>query len=247
MMIGASMAQQQKIDSKGNRNANTNINQLTIVMPSAAPKTKEIIRERLKTVIIERTTEVIKEEGWEGVLLPATDPIMEKPIPWLNNDVLYIKVGANIFKCEGKSCNVVASQGNELIWVTRESGVLRVNARVLRPDGKTIIATIEIGHFYVNRNQTYRTPERPDESTLNVFDQEGTPVLHMRYANAHVVMIEGIFNAPNGRSISVSKDRVVAVSNQGIMESGSNFYSGPVGLQMYGFSFGGKYSTITPQ
>ena len=102
---------------------------------------------------------------------------------------------------------MVRTATRELIWIIRDGNTLRVNARVLTDDG-TIITSVENGKFYVNRNETYRPGERPDESTLVVFDQKGNQVLKSRFANSQSFEINGVFHDGTKQKMIVTPDSI---------------------------------------
>lgn len=223
LLLGLTIEAQQTISSKGNGNLNTNNNTTRItITPTVVQPIKTIIIEHVKTA---RGT----EEGWEGTLLPAKDPIdfgacapERDYLKSLGKNQLAIHLGTDLIVCRSSACNVIRMGSNELIWLVSEHGVLTVNAMVRLDDG-TILTSIENGKFYVNRNQTYRPPARPDPSTLVVYDQKGTEMLRVRFENAQSVRVSGHFRDGAGAKIDITSAGLTLASDSPAQISGACF------------------------
>jgi hypothetical protein len=105
--------------------------------------------------------------------------------------------------------------GEPMLEVAEKDGGLLVSAKVFDRDGK-IIAKIIDNEFFLNRNNMFRA-DRPDKSTLEVFDQYDKRVLFVRYLNKRAIAIFGEFYHPDAGRISINEKAVVrngmAVSN----------------------------------
>ncbi|MGC9995145.1 MAG: hypothetical protein ABSE79_07465 [Terriglobia bacterium] len=70
-----------------------------------------------------------------------------------------------------------------------------LGVRIFGRDGR-IVAEIRDNEFSSNPNNYFRK-ERPDKSTLIVYDQEDKKVLDVRFLNPTTVRFLGILNYPN--------------------------------------------------
>jgi hypothetical protein len=204
LLVASNLIAQKTITSTGDNNTNVNAN-VVVIIPQTSPSTKKILKKKAKEI-------TGSSEQWEGLLVPATDKIDAERCGSLNT-TLVVVAGKNIFKCAQLPCNIIRTKNKELLWVSGKKNALLVDARVLKADG-TIIASVEKDKFYVNRNQTYRSPNRPDSSTIEVFDQKGNRVLWLRYANRSTLLIEGEFNDGFGNDLSVSERSIMSTSGR---------------------------------
>jgi hypothetical protein len=109
--------------------------------------------------------------------------------------------------------------GNSLVWSTVfPMNVMSVAGRIaLKIDkgrnGALSITTLEVfddrhvNIASVDNNKLWVEPssrrERPDPSTLRVFDHNNDKILDLRFANATLLVITGVFRTPNGGKIII--------------------------------------------
>lgn len=83
---------------------------------------------------------------------------------------------------------------DRLLFEKDVNGKVSITTSIFDPDGH-IIATIEKGHFTINKNN-YFIMERPDQSTLRIVDLRNNEVLHFRYCNPRVMTIRALLYFP---------------------------------------------------
>jgi hypothetical protein len=147
----------------------------------------------------------------QGELIPAddADPHVECPSP-IKPDALILSLGshASVIDATRSETDAIVLAGKPIVSFKRsKSGTLLITATVRSPDGK-IIAQIQSGVFYVNPNNSFRI-DRPDKSTLTVYDEEGSVALHVRYMNKRTVYLTGYFIDSN-RKLVVNDDEITA-------------------------------------
>lgn len=154
------------------------------------------------------------DRGWLQTIVPANDVISDDlscPVPHDNLTVLLGEHG-NKGSCSGDHCAILIDKGpravnREILSVDRKAQSMQVNVVVFDESGK-IVAVVNKSRTHVNPNTAFDW-QRPDDHTINVVDNYNRNVLHVRFANPHTVIVEGIFHFSDGRNISVTKDRVV--------------------------------------
>ena len=147
------------------------------------------------------------ETEFEGELLPANDPNPPSPcdaFPPPNTFLLYY--GNSLAWLKDQSSITVIKVGNSnLLSIDRGPKGIYVTSDIFGVDGK-IIAELNKNRFHINRNNFFRR-ERPDRSTLIVYDGEKRQVLNIRYLNPSAVKILGIFHAPGHRPVSIEEEK----------------------------------------
>jgi hypothetical protein len=89
---------------------------------------------------------------------------------------------------------VLRIKGTEVLHLLRTPKGVAISAKTFGDDGK-IVAEIVDNRYYVNPDDFFRI-ERPDQSSLVVYDRADRKVLDIRYINSHSVKVAGIFRVP---------------------------------------------------
>jgi hypothetical protein len=92
-----------------------------------------------------------------------------------------------------------------VLSIGKSGSGMTVSAKVFSRDGRIVAQIVDNG-FFINPNNFFRR-ERPDKSTLVVYDQEGRQVLVVRYLNPSAVKILGIFNFPGISPIIIEENQ----------------------------------------
>lgn len=160
------------------------------------------------------------ESETSGVLRPASDPNPLTPhncSPDSPND-LAVFYGGGVAYSTFNPLTIVEIAGKELLSVERVNGNLLISAEIYDVYGK-IIAEIKNNEFTINQNNFFRR-ERPDKSTLIVYDQYNVEVLNIRYLNPSAIKVLGTFRY---------KNRPPVVIRENEMEFGGGIISGDCG------------------
>ncbi len=130
-----------------------------------------------------------------GVLIPANDP---NPFvddwceehPPKGSYRLYL--GPHYFLSSTTfPTSAIRIHGKSVVELHPNNSGMTVTATVNSPDGKRI-AFMKDNYFKLD---DYFREERPDASTLNVFDEtRDEPVLHVRYLNPKAILVTGAFS-----------------------------------------------------
>lgn len=155
-------------------------------------------------------------------LVPANDADLPNYCdPLLSPDAVVVHLGDGAAVLNKEKMTVIRIDGKEMLSLKRFSGGLLVSGQVYDSDGKIIIE-IQDNEFRINQNNYFRA-ERPDTSTLRVYDQNNKEVLNVRFLNPKHIQITGIFKLPNEEPIVVEKDRILlARGNELIRPCGGN-------------------------
>jgi hypothetical protein len=150
--------------------------------------------------------EIHEQQEFSGFLLPANDPTPKNACsdrPVYNGAMLMI-LGNSASLSPWFPHIVVRAKGENVLTLNRKNGEIAVGARIFGADGK-IIAEIRDNEFSINPNNYFRK-ERPDKSTLIVYDQEDKKVLDVRFLNPTTVRFLGVLNYPHSMGPLVISD-----------------------------------------
>jgi hypothetical protein len=141
-----------------------------------------------------------------GFLIPANDPDppgCAMPMPFrVGNGFLKIylgqvMVGYSVFPHKIMTVN----KAHPLILNRNKEGRIAVTMSIFDQDNKIVVG-FDAGKFTVNPNTRYRM-ERPDHSTLVVWDNYNNEVLNMRYINSAAMIISGLLHYPGANPAGV--------------------------------------------
>jgi hypothetical protein len=139
-----------------------------------------------------------------GVLVPANEP--DPPFPpncRKPPDSWAVFCGSSVAFSTNPELTVIQTAGHQLLVASRTAEGLSISARIYSPDGR-IIAEIDNNEFTINQNNYFKR-DRPDKSTLVVYDQYNTPVLNVRYLNPTTVKVMGTFRYGNRPPIVIDE------------------------------------------
>ena len=152
--------------------------------------------------------------GWLRTITPANDPITADPscpVPETNLTVLLGEHGS-VGSCSFAHCVILADPNpdavnKEILSVDRKGNSMQVNAVVLDRNGK-VIAVVDKNRAHANPTNAFDW-RRPDAHTIDITDEYNRNVLHLKLANSHTLIVEGLFQFSDGRSLTVRNDRMV--------------------------------------
>lgn len=141
---------------------------------------------------------------------------------------IVVSAGTNIAWSTKNSFALLKMDGETSIGVTRSgSGPLEITSLMLRDFDRTVIATRD------SKAPIWLSPsvrrERPDKSTLIVFNRYGDRVLFLRYLNPSAIEISGNFYGRTGGWVKISDADVDVMTNR--------FSGGCFGMQGGGTAF----------
>jgi hypothetical protein len=192
---------QSSVSSKGDKNVNVNTNYGLIVQTNvteSSEKAKQIRKEERQSFGIDR--------NWQTTLVPGSDKLGYDPDCKPSPGALAIHLGSDeagnsTVICAKDECKAVETPDTTLIEIDRHGKTVQIEARVFGPDGK-IVAEIDKGTLYINRNNAFRW-SRLDAHSIQVFDQEDNKVLFVRFANPESIVVEGIFYDRSGHRMEI--------------------------------------------
>jgi hypothetical protein len=149
----------------------------------------------------------LEEPETHGVLLPANDPSPLSPCGKIPSDAITLFLGNSAVFNNVFPHTVLMVHGESILSIGKIGPGMTVSAKVFSADGR-IIAAIVDNEFFINPNNFFRR-ERPDKSTLVVFDQGDREVLRVRYLNPSAIKILGIFNFPEIAPIVIKENQQV--------------------------------------
>ncbi len=195
--------------SNGNHNqsAGTNngvMNQFNITI--APPLAKSLKR---------RTEEDFgSDRGWLRTITPASDQIPEDKDCQTPKGNLTVLLGAHGSRgtCSGEHCGILSDSdpqaiNPDLLSVDRKRNSLQINAVILDQTGK-VVAVVDKNQTHANPNNAFDW-RRPDDHTIDIVDQYNRHVLHVRFANVHTIIVEGVFRFSDGRKLTITDDKMV--------------------------------------
>jgi hypothetical protein len=132
----------------------------------------------------------------EGLLIPASDPVP-------NNDCIrrfrehglapnsyFVLFGQSVAAFNGFPHNVLSIDRTPVLWLTQDkAGHIGANLDVT--ENGILMTQIRDNHFIVNPGAVFHFA-RADRSTLDVIDQHGTQVLHIRFMNPETISVDGL-------------------------------------------------------
>ena len=138
------------------------------------------------------------QQEMSGLLLPANDPSPDNVCdhgPFqIPSGMMFILLGNSASFTNRFPHSVIVVKGEPVLTLNQKGDQLAVSAKIFSADGK-IVAEIIDNEFSINPNNYFRK-ERPDKSTLVVYDQEGKKVLDVRFINPNTIRFLGILNYP---------------------------------------------------
>ena len=150
-----------------------------------------------------RETELTKNEG---VLVPASDPIAANTCEFLNPGEFYIHMGGVVFHSPHKKITLLVLDGINYFTISLKNGRLFIDSLKIFDDRYDLIAGIHPDQVFWISPGSRR--DRPDESTLIVYDHTDTQVLSMRYNNKDRLSLKGIFHTKKGVALIASDEGV---------------------------------------
>lgn len=146
------------------------------------------------------------DEGkFEGLIMPANepDPASQCPRQEFPPGTLKIFAGGNLFWLTKKDSHlpIVRIAGRDLLWVDRTPDGVFVSADIIREDGRSV-TQVRDNKFVINTNNYFKNQSR-DRHELTVVGEEGL-AFKVRYANEHVLVIEGSFTLPEHQPVKVT-------------------------------------------
>jgi hypothetical protein len=128
-------------------------------------------------------------EGLSGKLFPASDPT---PVGLcggmlIPDDAVILMIDTNAYVVQKFPHPIFLSQskGSILSLDRGADGALAIIMDLRSADGRIIVRLTDDG-FVVNRNN-YLEMKENDKSTLDIIDEYGRPILHVRYANPKLI------------------------------------------------------------
>jgi hypothetical protein len=141
--------------------------------------------------------EIHVQQEFSGSLLPANDPTPENAcssIPQREGTMLMI-LGNSASLNPWFPHTVIRAKGEDVLTLNKKDNAIAIGVKIFGGDGR-IVAEIRDNEFSINPNNYFRK-ERPDNSTLIVYDQEDRKVLDVRFLNSNTVRFSGVLNYPH--------------------------------------------------
>ena len=128
--------------------------------------------------------------GW---LQPANDPMPQTMCGAVRTDEYILALGSAGYVNKASATLPGIFVGDcQLVTVTRSQNGISVNATLYTEDGETLAAQIKDNEWSRAPGQTSYS-DRPDRSTLAVYDKNGKELLWIKFANLRAVQVRGVF------------------------------------------------------
>ena len=168
------------------------------------------------------------ETETHGWLMPADDPSAETDCPnhpWgfganveVANRTLTVALGhtgavipsyGRLYDAKLPTKHVIISVGRcDAFAIDRQGSGLLIDADIFDKNGN-LTARIQSNEFHLVPAQ-YSYMERPDRSTLVVYDKEGAELFWVRFLNPRSVKIRGRFACKGSQPVQVTDDAILA-------------------------------------
>jgi hypothetical protein len=132
----------------------------------------------------------------EGLLIPASDPVPDNDCirsfrqRGLAANSYFVLFGQSTAVFNRFPHNVLSIDTTPVLWLTQDkAGHIGANLDVT--ESGILMTRIRDNHFIVNPGAVFHF-ERADRSTLDVVDQHGTQVLHIRFMNPETISVNGL-------------------------------------------------------
>jgi hypothetical protein len=117
-------------------------------------------------------------------------------------------LGSTVVASHGAPSVGLRIRGKPVLSFPTANDAVSVSADVSSPDGQRIVVMRD---NYFRLHEYFR--KQQDTSTLDVFDETNSePVLHVRYANRHAIVVTGTFSY-DGVTVIVGKDLIRRMDN----------------------------------
>ncbi|WP_157096247.1 hypothetical protein [Methylosinus sp. R-45379] len=182
------------------------------VIQSELPTTLREVRE-CKLKIFEILTKKFveseaKKEINSGYLIPAQDDIPENPCGNITENSVVLLYGSSASIASKFPHSIARINGKSVaIFNMNENGNIYIDLDIESADGRKIVSIIK-NSFSINTNNYYSI-ERPDRSTIIVFDRQKTRVLDVRYLNEKAIRVLGTFRSDGHTIIIEQKSTIV--------------------------------------
>ena len=142
-----------------------------------------------------------EDQKYAGDLLPADGAALWQYPP---TNLVILKLGrATATIPSFPHVVIMRAGGSPALVITAGSHGAAVSADFFDSDGK-IVARLQTNHFVVNRNNHFSL-DRPDKSTLRVWDQEGKKSLDVRFETPYLIKLTGRLRFPNGKEVVIDE------------------------------------------
>lgn len=132
----------------------------------------------------------------EGLLIPASDPMPDNDCVrrfrahGLAPHSYFVLFGQSAAVFNRFPHSVLSVDTTPVLWLSQDkAGHIGANLDVM--ENGTLMTQIRDNHFIVNPGAVFHF-ERADRSTLDVIDQHGTQVLHIRFMNPETISVNGL-------------------------------------------------------
>ncbi len=143
------------------------------------------------------------ESEVHGLLLPANEEAPGNNCPGVPSNAVLLLLGKMPVYATSFPHRVISVDKDEvLLSIDKKGKGIAVSARLFSDDGK-IVAEIDRNEFFLNPSNYFRR-DRPDKSSLIVYDLRGERVLDVRYLNERAVRILAHFRHPSGAGVEIT-------------------------------------------
>jgi hypothetical protein len=138
----------------------------------------------------------------EGLLIPAHHKRPTTNCPIGEDDFAIYAGGGAVYSLSRPQSLLSISNQSIITGEPLEDGSMRLKALQLFDEDGDIITRITDGKLWVN---PLARRERPDFSTLIVYDKRDVEVLKLEFLNHNSISINGIFRVPRGPTVAISE------------------------------------------
>jgi hypothetical protein len=168
------------------------------------------------------------ETETHGWLIPANDPAPPSSCSDTNiagHDAIIVFLGGSVGSSRARTLVGLEIGDCNVISMTRHDSFVSVDANIFEPHG-TLVARISSGEFRL-MPYMYSYADRPDRSTIIVYDRRGNELFYIRYLNPQMIKIRGTFACEHEYPVVVTDSEILLHSGSRISHSCTIDKSGP--------------------
>jgi hypothetical protein len=153
---------------------------------------------------LDETQETKKEAEHHGVLKPGNEPQPQHPCHEMPDGAFVILLGNSASYTTMFPHTILEIRGEEILSVSKSDEGLLLSGKVFSRDGR-IVAQLIDNEFFINPNNYFRK-DRPDQTSLVVYDQRSREVLRVHFINPSTMKVLGVFHYPGTQPVIIREE-----------------------------------------
>ena len=160
---------------------------------------------------------------------PAPDSVCGGSQKNLPNGAIAFFLGSNEFwTTDDMQNNILTLDDGLTIAMKRKEDGLLFSVEMFDTEKKLVAKINNNKSILISKNYSYN--ERPDRSTLSLYDDHDREMLHIEYLNKQNVLIRGVLTGRNGTTIFITDDFIIVPGPNAL--SGTCHGNAPEGMRI---------------